>query len=77
MYDPRQVTLSKEDAAKFRKAVQDDYYFNMFYDNLPVYGFIGKVRTRGVRGGNRAPSLRSLRLGVLHFSRTFTFTFLF
>lgn len=25
------------------QAVRDDWYFQMYYDNLPVWGFIGKV----------------------------------
>ncbi|KAK9806376.1 hypothetical protein WJX72_012132 [[Myrmecia] bisecta] len=35
--------LTKADISKFRKAVKEDYYFQMIYDNLPVWGFIGKV----------------------------------
>jgi len=35
--------LTKKDLASFRKAVKDDYYFQMFYDDLPIWGFIGKV----------------------------------
>ena len=36
-------TLKKEDIAKFRAAVNKDYYFQMYYDDLPIWGFIGKV----------------------------------
>lgn len=25
------------------QAVKDDWYFQMYYDNLPVWGFVGKV----------------------------------
>ncbi|KAF3793802.1 Transmembrane 9 superfamily member 3 [Nymphaea thermarum] len=35
--------LSKEDVIKFRQAVMKDYYFQMYYDDLPVWGFIGMV----------------------------------
>ncbi|OAY68593.1 Transmembrane 9 superfamily member 3 [Ananas comosus] len=35
--------LTKEDVAKFRNAVSNDYYFQMYFDDLPVWGFIGKV----------------------------------
>ncbi|WOK92723.1 transmembrane 9 superfamily member 2-like [Canna indica] len=35
--------LSKEDVAKFRKAVSKDYYFQMYYDDLPFWGFLGKI----------------------------------
>eukprot|EP00882_Tetradesmus_deserticola_P008078 GHRQ01008508.1.p1 GENE.GHRQ01008508.1~~GHRQ01008508.1.p1 ORF type:complete len:612 (+),score=239.25 GHRQ01008508.1:279-2114(+) len=36
-------TLTDEDMSKFRRAVMDDWYFQMYYDDLPVWGFIGKV----------------------------------
>ncbi|CAL9080139.1 unnamed protein product [Musa acuminata var. zebrina] len=35
--------LSKEDVAKFRHAVSKDYYFEMYYDDLPLWGFLGKI----------------------------------
>ncbi|XP_031502659.1 transmembrane 9 superfamily member 3-like [Nymphaea colorata] len=35
--------LTKEDVAKFKNAVLKDYYFQMYYDDLPIWGFIGKV----------------------------------
>lgn len=35
--------LSKKEVAKFRNAVTKDYYFQMYYDDLPVWGFVGKV----------------------------------
>lgn len=36
-------TLNDKDLKKFRLAVKQDYYFQMFYDDLPVWGFIGKI----------------------------------
>ncbi|KAE8654783.1 Transmembrane 9 superfamily member 3 [Hibiscus syriacus] len=38
-----QTKLSKEDVAKFRTAVSEDYYFQMYYDDLPIWSFFGKV----------------------------------
>ncbi|CAM8936379.1 unnamed protein product [Rhodiola kirilowii] len=35
--------LTKEEVVKFRQAVSKDYYFQMYYDDLPIWGFIGKV----------------------------------
>lgn len=35
--------LTAEDVAKFREAVKNSYYFQMYYDDLPLWGFIGKV----------------------------------
>lgn len=36
-------TLSSQEASKFREAVKNDYYFQMYYDDLPIWGFIGKA----------------------------------
>ncbi|THG00547.1 hypothetical protein TEA_024374 [Camellia sinensis var. sinensis] len=41
------VKLTKEDVALFRSAVTKDYYFQMYYDDLPVWGFLGKVDKDG------------------------------
>ncbi|GMH16117.1 hypothetical protein Nepgr_017958 [Nepenthes gracilis] len=35
--------LTQDELAKFREAVAQDYYFQMYYDDLPVLGFLGKV----------------------------------
>lgn len=42
-----QKKLLKEDIAQFRNAVKKDYYFQMYYDDLPIWGFIGKVEKEG------------------------------
>ncbi|KAJ0048635.1 hypothetical protein Pint_16838 [Pistacia integerrima] len=39
--------LTKEEVARFRSAVKKDYYFQMYYDDLPIWGFIGKVDKEG------------------------------
>ena len=39
--------LSKEEVAQFRNAVSKDYYFEMYYDDLPLWGFLGKVEKTG------------------------------
>ncbi|KAD7478561.1 hypothetical protein E3N88_01697 [Mikania micrantha] len=36
-------TLTKDEVSKFRSAVTKDYYFQMYYDDLPFWGFLGKV----------------------------------
>ncbi|GJT05024.1 transmembrane 9 superfamily member 2-like protein [Tanacetum coccineum] len=35
--------LTKEEVSKLRSAVAKDYYFQMYYDDLPFWGFLGKV----------------------------------
>lgn len=39
--------LSKKEVAQFRAAVDKDYYFQMYFDDLPIWGFIGKVDKEG------------------------------
>lgn len=34
--------LTKQEVNKFRKAISKDYYFQMYFDDLPLWGFIGK-----------------------------------
>ncbi|KAJ9557812.1 hypothetical protein OSB04_012426 [Centaurea solstitialis] len=34
--------LTKQEVAKFRKSIAKDYYFQMYFDDLPLWGFIGK-----------------------------------
>eukprot|EP00268_Persea_americana_P054005 TRINITY_DN6159_c0_g1_i1.p1 TRINITY_DN6159_c0_g1~~TRINITY_DN6159_c0_g1_i1.p1 ORF type:complete len:549 (-),score=73.91 TRINITY_DN6159_c0_g1_i1:1483-3045(-) len=36
-------TLSKEEVTKFRDAIKKDYYYQMYYDDLPLWGFVGKA----------------------------------
>ncbi|CAL9000017.1 unnamed protein product [Prunus brigantina] len=38
-----QKNLKVAEVAKFRDAIINDFYFQMYYDDLPVWGFIGKV----------------------------------
>ncbi|OWM73657.1 transmembrane 9 superfamily member 5 [Punica granatum] len=35
--------LSRDEVAMFRDAVINDFYFQMHYDDLPLWGFIGKI----------------------------------
>ena len=36
-------TLTSQEVAQFRESVKNDYYFQMYYDDLPIWGFIGKA----------------------------------
>ncbi|GAB4846358.1 Transmembrane 9 super member 2 [Ancistrocladus abbreviatus] len=38
-----QKRLTKEEVVKFQTAVDKDYYFQMYYDDLPLWGFLRKV----------------------------------
>ncbi|CAK7329110.1 unnamed protein product [Dovyalis caffra] len=35
--------LQGYEVARFRDAVIDDFYFQMYYDDLPLWGFVGKI----------------------------------
>ncbi|CAM8913435.1 unnamed protein product [Rhodiola kirilowii] len=35
--------LMRNDVSNFRNAVSNDFYYQMYYDDLPFWGFIGKV----------------------------------
>ena len=35
--------LKNDDIEEFRQAILDDYYFQFVYDDLPVWGYIGKM----------------------------------
>lgn len=41
------MKLSKKQVAEFRSAVAKEYYFQMYYDDLPLWGFIGKIDKDG------------------------------
>ncbi|KAG6720659.1 hypothetical protein I3843_03G072800 [Carya illinoinensis] len=42
-----QKKLTWEEVSLFRNAVSKDYYFQMYYDDLPIWGFLGKVEKEG------------------------------
>ena len=57
-------TLGAKDLKRFRKAVKDDYYFQMYYDDLPIWGFIGKIE-KILKPG--APEMRYYLFTHVHF----------
>ncbi|XP_015169592.1 transmembrane 9 superfamily member 4-like [Solanum tuberosum] len=44
--------LTKEEVAQFRTAVALDYYVQMYYDDLPIWAFLGKVDKDGIDDPN-------------------------
>ncbi|KAH6796965.1 Endomembrane protein 70 protein family [Perilla frutescens var. hirtella] len=42
-----QKKLSKKEVADFRSAVSRDYLFQMHYDDLPIWGFLGRIEKNG------------------------------
>lgn len=45
--------LSEDDVSKFRNAVINDFYFQMYYDDLPMWGFIGRVEDNSWNGDEK------------------------
>lgn len=61
--------LGREEHVKFRDAIQRDYYFQMFYDDLPFWGFIGKIEGESLNPymkGTRFYLFTHVQLDVLY-----------
>lgn len=58
--------LAGEELAAFRKAVAKDYYFQFVYDDLPIWGYVGKLEA-GAAPGARAPPARLFLFTHFHF----------
>lgn len=56
-----------EQKKAFADAIEDEYYFEMFIDDLPMYGYIGEVRTTaclpaaGLREGSHSSQVATKR----------------
>ncbi|KAK9727006.1 hypothetical protein RND81_05G251500 [Saponaria officinalis] len=48
-------TLKREEVKKFRDAIQREFYFQMHYDDLPFWGFIGKNEVENLRSDGKGP----------------------
>lgn len=48
--------LKVSDVARLRNAVNEDFYFQMYYDDLPMWGFIGKVENSSWSPGKKGPT---------------------
>ncbi|KAL3518541.1 hypothetical protein ACH5RR_021130 [Cinchona calisaya] len=66
-----QKKFNRNDIAKFRGAIENDYYFQMYYDDLPLWGFIGKVEDNNWALDGRGPThflFKHIQFNVLHSS---------
>ncbi|KAI9118143.1 hypothetical protein K1719_010475 [Acacia pycnantha] len=58
--------LTRKEVAKFRAAVLKDYFFQMYYDDLPIWGFLGKFDNE--EGKEDDPTMSKVYLfNHLHF----------
>ena len=54
--------LSKKQIDKLRGAIKKDFYFQMYFDDLPLWGFLGKVRETGPHGRHPCGHLPAIPL---------------
>ncbi|KAK4482699.1 hypothetical protein RD792_009866, partial [Penstemon davidsonii] len=50
-----QQKLNRGDVAKFRDAIKNDFYYQMYYDDLPLWAFIGKVEDESWTSNGKGP----------------------
>ncbi|PIN25419.1 Endosomal membrane protein, EMP70 [Handroanthus impetiginosus] len=50
-----QQKLKRGDVAKFRDAIKNDFYYQMYYDDLPLWAFIGKVEDESWTADGKGP----------------------
>jgi hypothetical protein len=58
------VSLDKRQLDKLRRAVQDDWYYQLYYDDLPAWAFVGKVEKivpSGLAVTTEEPTYRCVR----------------
>ncbi|XP_076911675.1 transmembrane 9 superfamily member 5-like [Bidens hawaiensis] len=48
--------LKLDEITKFKTAISAEYYFQMYYDNLPLWGFIGKMEDNNWAGDGSGPT---------------------
>lgn len=48
-------SFSQEDLRLFTNAIENEYYFEMFIDNLPMWGYVGQISGQKVLLGNLEP----------------------
>lgn len=59
-------TLFKEQVAKLRDAVAKDYYFQMYYDDLPLWGFLGKLDRNKEHGGGKCLLFKHIHFDIMY-----------
>ncbi len=73
------TTLDSSAIHKFKKAVKRDYYFQFFFDSLPLWGFIGKVEKEKDPQHAQFEDIHmseKSHLSIPHMERSYLFTHL-
>mmetsp|Transcript_29334 Transcript_29334/g.77826 ORF Transcript_29334/g.77826 Transcript_29334/m.77826 type:complete len:600 (-) Transcript_29334:140-1939(-) len=46
--------LNEKELDGFKRAIVDDYYFEMMLDDLPIWGYVGELETKSIDADHRA-----------------------
>mmetsp|Transcript_23513 Transcript_23513/g.34500 ORF Transcript_23513/g.34500 Transcript_23513/m.34500 type:complete len:590 (+) Transcript_23513:57-1826(+) len=60
--------MDVEDLKEFKDAIEDDYFFEMFVDDLPMWGYVGEVAHEEFLLGKSIQGARVYLYPHLHFS---------
>ncbi|XP_071716683.1 transmembrane 9 superfamily member 3-like isoform X2 [Rutidosis leptorrhynchoides] len=60
-------TLTKSDVSKFRNAIEKDYYVQLYYDDLPIWGFVGSYQREYTDEGRFNTKIKKKYLLNTHF----------
>nr|XP_009592973.1 transmembrane 9 superfamily member 5 [Nicotiana tomentosiformis] len=64
-----QKKLNQNDVSKFRDAIIKDYYYQMYFDDLPFWGFVGKIEDEHWTLDGKGPKyflFKHVQFDVLH-----------
>jgi hypothetical protein len=59
--------LRPEDIEKFKEAIHNNYFFEMFVEDLPMWGYIGDVVDEGLDLGIESTESKTYLFTHLHF----------
>ncbi|CAK7327943.1 unnamed protein product [Dovyalis caffra] len=58
--------LSKEEVARFRAAVSEDYYFQMYFDDLPIWAFLGSFEKERIDSKHRYYLFKHIQFDIFY-----------
>lgn len=63
-----EVSLGPKDLKEFKDAIEDDYFFELFLDDMPMWGYVGEVVHEDFLLGKSIQGARVYLYPHLHFS---------
>lgn len=61
-----QKKLTTDDVAQFKQAIVNEFYYQMYFDDLPFWGFIGKVEEKSDNKGSQYYLFKHVQFDVLY-----------